>query len=235
MDAAPQSSNRILAKLPYADFEWLRRQAEPVHLEPGEIVCDPGRPLAYAYFPSGGILSSVVVLDDGFIVEAAAIGNEGMAGAALGVDGAAHPHRIVQQIRGEMLRVPAAVFRAALAVSQPLHELTDRYMLALLQQCGQNAACVAHHDVKQRMCRWLLSSSDRVGSDEFELTQEYLAQMLGVRRQSVGLAAQLLQEAGWISYSRGRLTIRDRHALEQAACECYETTQQSYDRVMQMG
>ena len=148
------STNRILSRLPLDDRRRLFGKAEHVKLALGDVVCDPGRPIAHAYFPVGGILSSVIILADGETVEAAAIGNEGMAGVALLVDGTASPHRVVQQVRGEMLRIPAIAFKAALLESQLLHELTERYALALLQQCGQNVACNAHHNVKQRMCRW---------------------------------------------------------------------------------
>jgi CRP-like cAMP-binding protein len=232
MDWIPLSKNRILAKLPQSEREYICRHAERVNLEPGSVVCEPGRPVHHAYFPVAGVLSCIVTLGDGAVVEAAAIGNDGMAGMALLVDGSASPHRVVQQVPGEMLRLPAATFRAVLAVSAPLLELTNRYTLAIVGQCGQNVACHAHHGVKQRMCRWLLACSDRAGANQFDLTQESLAQMLGVRRQTVCSTAQRLQEAAWISYRRGRLTILDRPALQDAACECYCLCKEAYHRLM---
>jgi CRP-like cAMP-binding protein len=190
--------------------------------------------MTHAYFPVAGILSSLVILKNGAVAEAAVIGNEGLAGLALLVDEGASPHRVVQQMRGAMLRLTAADFRAALLESAALHELTERYAMALLQQCGQNVACNAHHGVRERMCRWFLATSDRVGADQFDVTQEYLAQMLGVRRQTVGTTSQLLQRSGFISYRRGHLRIHDRGALERWSCECYWATQEAYDRVMQL-
>jgi CRP-like cAMP-binding protein len=139
---------------------------------------------------------------------------------------------VVQQLRGEVLRIAAGDFMAALAESSTLVEITQRYVLTLVQQCGQNAACNAHHGARERMCRWLLASSDRIGADEFDVTQEQLAQMLGVRRQTVGVTAQLLQQAGSISYRRGRIKIHDRQTLEQGACECYWAMQEAYERLM---
>lgn len=234
MRAAPSPKNRILAQLSPCDLERVCRRAEPVRLPLGEVVCDPGRPLSHVYFPCEGILSSVVILESGDTVEAAMIGNEGMAGVAVLVDSTASPQRVVQQMRGEVLRVPAADFRAVLAESAAVHELTERYAMALMHQCGQNVACNAHHGAGERMCRWLLASSDRVGSSEFDITQEYLAQMLGVRRQTIGITAQQLQYAGLLSYRRGRIVLHDRDALERKACECYRVTKQIYDRVVRL-
>jgi CRP-like cAMP-binding protein len=227
--------NRILARLPRKERDWLGRWAEVVTLAHGEVVCDPGRPLTHAYFPNGGILSSVIVLEGGAVAEVVAIGNEGMAGGALLVDATASPQRVVQQVQGELIRIPAAAFREAVAESAQLHELVLRYLIALLQQCGQNLACNTHHCVRQRTCRWLLAVSDRVGGDQFAVTQEYLAQMLGVRRQTVGVTAQELQQAGLLSYRRGHMTIHNRQALEDGACECYRGAKEAYERVMEGG
>lgn len=229
-----QPKNELLARLPRPDLEHLTARAEAVQPAIGAVLCDPGRPLTNVYFPNSGILSSMVVLEDGSMVEAAMIGNEGMAGIALLVDAAASPHRVVQQLRGDLLRVPAADFRAALAESVALHELTERYAMALLQQCGQNVACAAHHGMNARMCRWLLACTDRADADEFDLTHESLAQILGVRRQTVGVTAQLLLGAELISYRRGKLKIRDRRGLERRACECYHANKEAYGRVMQL-
>ena len=234
MDFRAHLRNRILAMLPRSEQEQFCRRAEAVNLAPGAVLCDAGRPMGHVYFPNSGVLSCVVILSDGSAVEAAVIGNEGLTGIALLVEDGLNPLRIVQQVPGEMLRVSAAAFRTLLAENDRLYESVKRFTLAVVQQCGQNVACHAHHDIRQRMCRWLLSCSDRAGANEFELTQEYLGQMLGVRRQTVGTTAQRLQESGWISYRRGRMAILDRGALEETACECYRLCKESYNRVMQL-
>jgi CRP-like cAMP-binding protein len=234
MDFVAHSANRILAMLPQSEREQFCRRADAVNLAPGAVLCDPGRPCGHVYFPNAGVLSCVVILSDGSVVEAAAIGNEGMAGIALLLDDGPSPLRIVQQVPGETLRVSAAAFRTLLAENERLYESVKRFTLAVVQQCGQNVACRAHHEIRQRMCRWLLGCSDRAGANEFELTQEYLGQMLGVRRQTVGITAQRLQESGWISYRRGRMAILDRAALEETACECYAVCKEAYNRVMQL-
>jgi CRP-like cAMP-binding protein len=224
--------NKILAKLTPDDRDRLADKIERLTLPAGEVLCEPGRPARFAVFPATGLLSSVVLLQNGATVEAAAIGNEGMAGLASLIDENANPYRIVQQIPGEVLRLPAAEFRSLVAANPRFREVVGRYALTLLQQHAQNAACNLHHRVEERMCRWLLSTADRVGGDQFAVTQEFLSELLGVSRQSVNLTAGQLQDAGLIAYRRGNLRITDRDALERAACECYQVTKETYDRLM---
>jgi CRP-like cAMP-binding protein len=229
---AEATRNRFLAKLPPADLDRLVPHLQRVRLKQGTLACEPDQPMRFVQFPLTNLLSSVVVLQDGSAVEAAVIGNEGMSGVGLLVDERASPHRLVQQVEGESLQLPSEVFQRALAESLALRQLTERYLLTLLRQAAQNAACNRHHTVEERACRWLLATSDRVESDEFYITQEFLGEMLGVRRQSVNLTAGLLQQAGLITYRRGRLRILDRAGLEQTACECYRASNEAYERLM---
>lgn len=227
--------NKILAKLTPDDRDRLADKFQRVTLAAGEVLCEPGRPAPFAVFPTTGLLSSVVLLQNGATVEAAAIGNEGMAGLAAVIDEYAHPYRIVQQVPGEVLQLPAAEFRSLLIANPRVREVVGRYTLSLLQQHAQNAACNLHHRVEERMCRWLLSTADRIGQDQFAVTQEFLSEMLGVSRQSVNLTAGQLQDAGLIAYRRGNLRISDRAALERVACECYGVTKEAYERLMRLG
>ena len=226
------TQNKLLAQLPIDDVAAVMHQAERTELAAGEIVCEPGQPTRFVHFPTSGVLSSVIVLENGLAVEAATIGNEGMAGLASLVDDYSSPYRVVQRVRGEMLRMSTAAFRSLVESMPALREVIARYVMTLLQQHAQNAACNLHHTIERRMSRWLLTTSDRVGRDGFQVTQEFLSEMLGVSRQSVNTAAGELQEAGLIAYSRGNLRITDRLRLEEAACECYRVTKEAYDRLM---
>ncbi|HEX6985233.1 MAG TPA: Crp/Fnr family transcriptional regulator, partial [Planctomycetaceae bacterium] len=184
------------------------------------------------HFPLTGVFSAIVPLLDGSSVEAATVGNEGMTGFDLLTAPAAGVYRVILQIEGERLRLPAAEFETLLSGGGLLRPLVERYVMTVLRQSGQTAACNLRHTLEERTCRWLLMTHDRVGSDLFCLTQEFLGIMLGARRQSVALAAAALQTAGLISYRRGGIRILDRAGLERAACECYEAVKQSYGRVM---
>lgn len=199
-----------------------------------EVVCDPGEPLRFVHFPVTGLMSSIIVFHDGAAVEAATIGNEGMSGIALLVGERASPFRVIQQIEGESLRIAAAALKDVLAESPGLRELMARYALTLMQQSAQTAACNLRHPVRERMCRWLLASADRIGREEFALTQEFMAVMLGVRRQSVSVTAVELQEEGLITYRRGKLRIVDRVRLERSACECFRASRDAYERMMRL-
>lgn len=227
-----RSPNRLLNLLPEADYALLARHLEAVRVPLHEVVCDPGEPVRYGHFPTGCIFSAIVQLKDGSAAEAATVGREGMVGLALLADERASVYRVVQQVEGESLRIAAEHFRAALAASEPLRRLLVRYSFTMTHQSGQSAACNLRHGVEHRMCRWLLMTQDRVGSDSFFLTQEDLSNMLGVRRQSVSDVAGPLQDAGLIAYSRGNITILNRPALERATCECYRAIRDTYERVM---
>lgn len=230
--SSPRSPNRLLNRLPQADYALLEPHLESVAIKIREVLCQPGQAQKYAYFPTTSMLSSIILLSDGTAVEAATIGNEGMAGFGLLVKETASPYRVVQQIHGETLRIEARQLQHALASSSLLRDLLQRYVFTLLQQTGQNAACNLHHRIGPRMSRWLLQTSDRAGRHEFNITQEFLSEMLGVSRQSVNGAARQLQEAGLIEYRRGYVAILDRQKLESNACECYAVFNETYARYM---
>lgn len=229
-----QKENELLGRLPQQEAELLLQRLRPARINAGGILCEPGAPLESVHFPTSCVFSSLVVMEDGSAVEASTTGNEGMIGVWLMAGETAGPHRVIQQVEGESLQMPAAEFRRVVSDSPSLRQLLERYALTLLQQSGQNAACNVRHTVEERMCRWLLTCADRAGKDELSLTQEFLSIMLGVRRQSVNLTAGVLQRAGFISYRRGGVKILDRAGLEQAACECYRVTHNMYDRMMQL-
>lgn len=231
-DDEPVHGNRLLADLPSADRERLVSRAELVHVPAGEVICEPGQPSWHVHFPISGVLSSVVLLANGSVVEVAIIGNEGLAGITSVHSVPSGPTRIVQRMKGEALRVPAADVQELLASSQLARGVIGRYTLTLFQQCAQNVACNLHHRLEERMCRWLLATADRAEQLELRLTQEFLGEMLGVSRQSVNATAGALQSRGLISYSRGRLVIVDRGGLESASCECYESTRSAYRKLM---
>jgi len=229
-----RSGNKILERLPEPDFERIVSQMEKVTPDVGEVVAFPDKEPKWVHFPISGVLSSMVVLEDGSTVEASTIGNEGMDGLYLLADPLANPYRINVQVSGDMYRMSAAVFKKALHESKSLSQLLMRYALVLIQRGAQNGACIQHHTIEERMCRWLLETAYRKGADNFGLTQEFLADMLGVRRQSVNLTARILQSANLIKYSRGELTIIDRAGLEEASCECFRVTSQMYERMMKL-
>lgn len=234
MFSQTQKENELLTRLPAEDAEQLLRSLKPTRIAAGGILCEPREPLDNVHFPISCVFSSLVVMEDGSAVEASTTGNEGMIGVWLMAGERAGPHRIIQQVEGESLQMPADEFRQLLGDYPSLRQMLERYSLTLLQQAGQNAACNVRHNVEERMCRWLLTCADRAGKDELSLTQEFLSIMLGVRRQSVNLTAGVLQRAGFISYRRGGVKILDRAGLEEAACECYRVTHDMYDRMMRL-
>lgn len=228
-----QSGNRLLDQLPPEEFERLSQRMEHQALPLRETLLAHRAPLQFAYFPLTNVLSTIIVLRDGSAVEAAAIGNEGVAGVGLLVGERVSSYSLVQQVEGECLRVPAAHFRSMLHESPQLRNLVERYALILLRQCAQNAACNARHDGAKRLSRWLLACADRAGRDEFDFTQDYLGVMLGISRQSVSAVIQTLQQQALISYRRRHLQILDRARLQQTACECYEVAVANYNELME--
>jgi CRP-like cAMP-binding protein len=226
--------NKILERLPKSEFHDLMGLMEKVSPDVGEIVAHPGKDPKFVHFPVSGVLSSMVVLENGSTVEASTIGNEGMDGLYLLADPLANPYRINVQVQGEMFRMSTTAFKRARSESSALSQLLLRYALVLIQRGAQNGACIQHHTIEERMCRWLLETAHRKGQDQFGLTQEFLSDMLGVRRQSVNLTARLLQQANLIKYHRGELTILDRVGLEESSCECFRVTSQMYERMMKL-
>jgi CRP-like cAMP-binding protein len=191
-----------------------------------------GEPIRHVYFPTTALVSLMIVLEDGKQVEMAAVGREGLVGLPLALGSDTDGHVAMTQIPGSALRLQTDAFRAVLGVAPELQQVLGRYALVLLTQAGQAAACNGLHALAERGARWLLEAHDRVGSDQFLLTQDFLAAMLGVRRPSVTLAAGMLQQAGYITYHRGRVTVLDRVGLEAASCECYAAIRQETDRLL---
>jgi len=228
-----RTGNRLLDRLPPDESSRLLALAETVALRPLEELHQQDSPLPHVYFPKSGVLSSVIAVGEGRVVEAATIGNEGMVGlpALLGLDFTTAT--ATSQVPGDSLRIPTPSFVQALKRSGPLDLILRRYIAFSLRSAYQAVACNALHSAEERMCRWLLTTQDRVGKGEFLLTQEFLAEMLGVRRQTVQVVAGTLQTAGLITYRRGLVRVVDREGLEATSCECYGITTALYDRIVQ--
>ena len=230
--------NALLAALPRDVQEAFERQLAPLHLANGELLVGAGAPTQWVYFPDSAVVSVVAEMKNGAVAEAGTIGREGMTGlpVVFGVDRS--PLKCFVQVAGNARRVSATAFRALLAEHAPLRELLLRYAHSYLCQVAQTAACNALHPIDERCARWLLMTDDRVGGDArvnggaFELTQESLAYMLGVRREGVSTAARGLRDAGLIRFGRGRVTVLDRPGLEAAACECYGAVRTEAERVL---
>ena len=224
--------NQLIAALPQQEYERLLPHFEPVSLSIKQVLYEPNEPIEYAYFPNSGASSMLNLMEDGQTIEAATVGKEGMIGVPLLLGTNQIPLQVIMQVPGDGLRMKAEVFKAEVYWGCPLHNLLLRYMQTLMNEISQTAACNRFYSVEGRCCRWLLLTHDRVESDSFSLTQEFLSYMLGVRRASVSEVAATLQRSGLIDYHRGRVTIRDRKGLEAFACECYQTTQQEYKRLL---
>ena len=220
---ASSLDNKLLAKLPRRDFESLAAHLTHVSLPQGEIVYEAGDEVDQIYFPSAGMFSLLAVMRDGKAIETATVGREGVIGAMAGLGLYRSLVRAVVQLPLPASRIPASAFRRAVAGSDALRDLCIRYNEVMLTQARVTAACNALHPVEERFCRWLLQSSDRAASDTVTLTQELLAEMLGVRRTSVTEVARKIQDKGAITYARGVITILDRAQLERFSCECYAT------------
>lgn len=227
--------NRLLAALSRDLQIRLLPRMEKLNLPIRQVLHEPQSAIAHVYFPLSGVTSLVMAMKDGDTVEVGTIGNEGMVGTPVFLGAESSPCKAVTQVAGQALRMRADQFRRSVLEHGELFEVLRRYTQGLFNQLAQTTACNHVHSVQQRMCRWLLMTHDRVGADDFHLTQEFLAQMLGVRRPSVTVAAGLLQKAGLIRYQRGRIHIADRPGLEAGACECYETVRQELDRLLGVG
>ena len=226
-----RGENRLLAALPRDEYDWLLTQLQKVSLPLKDILYEANGPIPHVFFPLNGVVS-LVIMEGGFTLELGTIGNEGMVGTPVFLGAESSPTRAISQVPGEALRMETKVFQEEMQLGGPLYGLVQRYTQAMINQISQSTVCNHRHSVQKRMCRWLLMSHDRVGTDEFQLTQEFLAQMLGVRRPTVTAVAGILQKAGLISYHRGKLTILDRKGLEAASCECYEVVAKELDRLL---
>jgi CRP-like cAMP-binding protein len=215
--------NKLLASLPRGDFERLLPHLTTVALQQGTVLMESGDEVDQIYFPISGMLSLLAVLRDGKAIETATVGREGVVGAMAGLGLYKSLVRVVVQMPLACTKIAATHFRTVAAISDPVRNLAIRYNEVLLSQARVTAACNALHSIEARFCRWLLQCADRAGSETVPLTQEFLAEMLGVRRTSVTEVASKVQSAGAIAYSRGVINILDRSALMRMSCECYET------------
>jgi CRP-like cAMP-binding protein len=224
--------NRLLAALPAADFELLSASLTLVSLSLKQTLLEADEPIKAAYFVETGMVSYLAYLAGGEAIEVGLIGPEGMVGMPLilGVDSA--PAGAIVQMQGTALRISPAALRQAFNESKALHTRLLRYMQALYTQVSQTAACNGHHSLEERLARWLLMAHDRAEGDEFPMTHEFMALMLGVRRSGVTVTAGTLKQAGLISYASGRMTILDRPSLEATACECYGTVQRHFEQLL---
>jgi CRP-like cAMP-binding protein len=226
------TQNHLLAALSAADFARLSPHLELCPMQLGEALYESGGRLQHVYFPTTSIISLLYVMEDGASAEIAVVGNEGILGISLFMGGETTPSRAVVQSAGYGYKLRAQLLKNEFNRAGPVMHLLLRYTQALITQMAQTAVCNRHHSVEQQLCRWLLLSLDRLSGDELSMTQELIANMLGVRREGVTEAAGKLQKAGLIHYSRGRITVTDRPGLEKAVCECYGVVKKEFDRLL---
>jgi CRP-like cAMP-binding protein len=224
--------NHLLSVLPAGAYERLLPHLELVPLALGAAVYESGSVQPYVYFPIDSIVSLLYVMEDGASAEIAVVGNEGMVGISLFMGGETTPSRAAVQSAGHAYRLQASHLKTEFDLIGPLQHLLLRYTQALITQMTQTAVCNRHHTIDQQLCRWLLLSLDRLSSNELAMTQELIANMLGVRREGVSEVASHLQRAGLIQYSRGKITVLDRSRLEARVCECYAVVKHEYARLL---
>jgi CRP-like cAMP-binding protein len=214
------------------DYERIAPHLELVRMSLGDVLYESGGRLRHVYFPTTSIVSLLYVMEDGASAEIAIVGNEGILGISLFMGGDTTPSRAVVQSAGEGYRLRASMIKAEFERFGPTMNLLLRYTQALITQMAQTAVCNRHHSIDQQLCRWLLLSLDRLSSSQLVMTQELIANMLGVRREGVTVAAGNLQSAGLIRYQRGKITVLDRPALEARCCECYKVVKTEFDRLL---
>ena len=232
MKDSPQ--NNLLSVLPQSDFNRIKHYLVPVDLPLGKVLCESGGKLSNVFFPTTAIVSLLSVMENGASAEIAVVGNEGIVGIALFMGGETMTNRIVVQSAGKAYQLSDKILKQEFERSGALQHLLLRYTMALLAQMAQTAVCNRHHSVDQQLCRWLLLSLDRLPTNELTMTQELIANMLGVRREGVTEAAGRLQTARLIDYSRGRITVLDRPGLESRVCECYKVVRDEFSRLLPM-
>jgi CRP-like cAMP-binding protein len=226
------NQNHLLAALPTAEYERLVAHLALVPLPLGAVLYEPGQQLQHAYFPTTAIVSLHYVMESGASAETAGVGNEGVVGIALFMGGNTTPSSAVVKTAGHAYRLERRVLKEEFDRSGAMQRLLLRYTQALITQMTQTAACNRHHSVEQQLCRWLLSTLDRIPSRELVMTQELVASMLGVRREGITEAAGKLQDAGFIRYRRGHISVLKRSGLESHACECYAVVKEETDRLL---
>ena len=223
--------NQLLAALPADEWRRWQPELEQVDLNLGDVLYESGGTMTHVYFPTTAIVSLLYVMEDGASAEIAVVGHEGLVGISLFMGGESTPSRAVVQSAGKGFRLAAPQIQEHFKRAPVLHLLL-RYTQALITQMAQTAVCNRHHSLDQQLCRWLLLSLDRLSGSELVMTQELIANMLGVRREGVTESATKLQKAGLIKYSRGRITVLDRARLEERSCECYAVVKKEYDRLL---
>jgi len=224
--------NHLLAQLPKAEQKRWFPQLEWVDMPLGEVIYEAGATLRHVYFPTTAIVSLLYVMEDGASAEIAVVGNEGIVGVSLFMGGGSTPSRGVVQSAGKGYRLSAKIMKNEFDRAGPVLHLLLRYTQALITQMSQTAVCNRHHSLDNQLCRWLLLSLDRLQGNELVMTQELIANMLGVRREGVTEGALKLQKAGLIQYARGHITVLDRKGLEKRSCECYSVVKKEYDRLL---
>jgi CRP-like cAMP-binding protein len=224
--------NHLLAALPESEWERWVPELELIEMPLSHVVYESGATPRHVYFPTTAIVSLLYVLENGASAEIAVIGNEGLVGIGSFMGGDSTPSRAVVQSAGQGFRMKTDALKREFARSVPVLHVLLRYTQALLTQMAQTAVCNRHHSLDQQLCRWLLLSLDRVQGEELVMTQELIANMLGVRREGVTEGAMKLQKAGLIRYSRGHITVLDREGLERSTCECYAVVKKEYDRLL---
>lgn len=231
VDHSPKQ-NRLLDALPVDDYVRLEPHLELVPMRLGDVLYEPGVPLRYVYFPTSSIVSLLYVMEDGASAAIAIVGNEGLLGISLFMGGETTPSRAVVQSTGHGYRLKAQLLKDEFGRFGPMMHLLLRYTQALITQMSQTAVCNRHHSIDQQLCRSLLLNLDRLSSNELSMTQELIANMLGVRREGVTAAAGKLQDAGLIRYRRGKISVLDRPGIERRCCECYQVVKTEFDRLL---
>lgn len=228
---SPQQ-NHLLEALPEADYVRIQPMLEHITMPLGQTLYESGEQLQHVYFPTTSIVSLLYVLESGASAEIAVVGNEGILGISLFMGGETTPSQAVVQSAGYAYRMRGSLLKQEFNRGGPMMHLLLRYTQALITQMTQTAVCNRHHSIEQQLCRWLLLSLDRLSADDLNMTQELIANMLGVRREGVTEAAGRLQRAGLIEYSRGHIRVLDRPKLEKQVCECYQVVKKEFDRLL---
>jgi CRP-like cAMP-binding protein len=229
----PALRNRLLAALPTDDFARLKHHLKPVSITCGQALYEPGAQMRHVYFPIDAIVALLYMLENGSSAEIAVVGNDGVVGISLFMGGESTPSRAVVQSAGQAYQLRGELLRSEFDRAGPLQHLLLRYTQALITQMAQTAVCNRHHSLDQQLCRWLLLSLDLLDGNRLKMTQQLIAEMLGVRREGVTQAAGNLQRAGLIRYVRGSITVLDRAGLEERTCECYAVVRRESDRLLQ--
>ena len=224
--------NHLLAALPEAEFDRLRLDLEPVSLPLGKVIYESGEQLEYIYFPTTAIISLLYIMENGSTAEIGMAGNDGLVGIALFMGGSTTPNRAVVQSAGNAFRLRSKPLRFEFHQGGKFQNILLRYTQYLMTQISQTAACNRLHSVEQQLCRWLLNTHDLLQLNKLVMTHDLIANMLGVRREGVSIAAGNLQRQGLIKYVRGTITILDREGLESSTCECYKVVKEEYDRLL---